>query len=381
MDATTKRLEEMLRVWESYHFTLNALSRIQVVTGRPQTVPLVGPVALWDKLRAHLLKAMDEHNDDVFFDEKVARFILQDDGSNFYTMMPLAFANWMRRSRRIYHIGAELEQLMLMTSLRGITWGDVSLPFEAFAITLEVPISDRHGTEYDCILVDASSKSNTLIYVFSRTIAGTARIDSSTRDQVYRLIRQEKIGKAVKVLKKLHKHKANVGVGRLLSLDITQLSEDIGDITSKVQEISDLNARQELDDAMFINRVVVSLCMYLKSMPPGSDATRERAAHAPRSTSGGSTSADITDEVRVCEVLNIYPLNTQEQRELSQTKLFTVETFRELSAHFRAGHWRRPPGRGDDPTAPKTVHVRPTIVRAEKREHGTLLGGLQQVLN
>lgn len=39
---------------------------------------------------------------------------------------------------------------------------------------------------------------------------------------------------------------------------------------------------------------------------------------------------------------------------------------RELGSHFRSAHWRRPPGKGDDPEASKTVKVRWTLVN-EKR--------------
>jgi hypothetical protein len=48
----------------------------------------------------------------------------------------------------------------------------------------------------------------------------------------------------------------------------------------------------------------------------------------------------------------------------------------ELSCPFREGHWRRPPGKGDDPTAPRTVHVRPCIVRRDRLpKDGGLLPG------
>lgn len=54
-------------------------------------------------------------------------------------------------------------------------------------------------------------------------------------------------------------------------------------------------------------------------------------------------------------------------------------SYHELCAHFRRGHWRRPPGQGDDPTASKTVWVRPTLVRRDRLPEGALPGGSESI--
>ena len=51
----------------------------------------------------------------------------------------------------------------------------------------------------------------------------------------------------------------------------------------------------------------------------------------------------------------------------------------EATPHFRRGYWSRPPGKGHDPLAVKTVWHRPTLVRADLLPDGALPIGSKAV--
>lgn len=82
----------------------------------------------------------------------------------------------------------------------------------------------------------------------------------------------------------------------------------------------------------------------------------------------------MTNDADVCTVSSIYRL-TPEERKLIGDHAVSRRGTVELCAHFRRGHWRRPPGKGDDPTAEKTVWVRPTLVCRDRLAAGSMPGG------
>jgi hypothetical protein len=79
-------------------------------------------------------------------------------------------------------------------------------------------------------------------------------------------------------------------------------------------------------------------------------------------------------------VTSIYKFSPEEQAFLRRRATMSAREYHELQFHFREGHWRRPQGLGHDPFAEKTVHVRPTVVRPDKRVPGTLAGGAEKRL-
>jgi len=138
----------------------------------------------------------------------------------------------------------------------------------------------------------------------------------------------------------------------------------------------DLQARMEEQMAIYnwdsMIRVVVGMCLYLKTLPSGSPHQSE---WRPVPRSGLPDPKAISNEAQVCTVSSCYKLTTQERVMLGLEGTKQEKALYELSCHFRAGHWRRPPGMGSDPTAPKTVHVRPCIVRKDRLQEGELPGG------
>ena len=114
-------------------------------------------------------------------------------------------------------------------------------------------------------------------------------------------------------------------------------------------------------------RIALGLCIYLSTLPSTTPHRSEWQKHR-----GERDRKAITDGAEICTVSSIFKLTTEEKEIVRQMHgRATVE----LSAHFRRGHWRRPPGQGQNPKAMKTVWVRPCLVRKDKLEEGQIVGG------
>ncbi len=132
------------------------------------------------------------------------------------------------------------------------------------------------------------------------------------------------------------------------------------------------NITEKYPEMRIALRLAVGLSLYLKSLPRSSShVSKWHPIRLPRTMSTQS----ITAEAEVCDVTSIYKFTADEQRTLDAIKKGNRPHGFEIRTHFREGHWRRAPGTGSDPTAPKTVHVRPTLVRRDLLSEGELPSG------
>ena len=111
--------------------------------------------------------------------------------------------------------------------------------------------------------------------------------------------------------------------------------------------------------------------MYLKTLTPAQ--YEKYVCHEKVKRSSGLRL--VTNEADICTVQSVCTLTDNERiifRNISNgTKSY------EVSPHYRRGLWRRPPGKGNDLEAEKTVWVRPTLVRADRVLENTLPVGSQ----
>ena len=152
--------------------------------------------------------------------------------------------------------------------------------------------------------------------------------------------------------------------GEIASLEVTGLADHFcRDVPANADPNEDARCDRATIDTLL--RVVVGLVLYLKTLPADS---RHVSPPTQPFRSGLPDRKVITNRWEVCNVTSVIPLTREErvfygiEGNLEQQR----QAKRELSCHFREGHWRRPPGKGDDPTAPRTVHVRPCIVRRDR---------------
>lgn len=127
-------------------------------------------------------------------------------------------------------------------------------------------------------------------------------------------------------------------------------------------------------NSKIIFRIVFGLLLYLQSRPAEELMPKGWVKSVFERTIGRNNLIRLPSEV--CEVRSIYQLSDIERKAIKPL-LRGIHT--ELGVHYREGHWRRPPGKGQDPNYPKTVWVRPTIVRSDKLADGGLPGGCTKI--
>src|SRR3989344_844717 len=151
MAYLVERLEKCLRAWEDYWFLIEAANTILTATGKPLLCPNERAVVRWSSFRKKLLKARQQPFDLLnFLAPRDKKF-----DNNLLAGFALPISQWCFNSRRVYHITEELQAVLNATSLEGVTWQDVSLPFFAYAIKLERPVVDIEGDYFDFIMVTA----------------------------------------------------------------------------------------------------------------------------------------------------------------------------------------------------------------------------------
>lgn len=103
---------------------------------------------------------------------------------------------------------------------------------------------------------------------------------------------------------------------------------------------------KEWDQAVHI---AMAMCLYLLSLPA-------KARKQPDERQAGKTSMPPMAVGRDATIQTVaFPEHLSQ--DLRET-LRDVRQGREISAHFRTSHFRRAPGKANDPDAPKTVFVR-----------------------
>lgn len=396
---TVHRLEQALCLWEEMCMTMNVGARMLVALGRKTEIPLTGPVVHWREFRRYLLHALehDSFDESRFVGNVGVQHLTRLSGS-FLVYLPLAIWSWTRSSRRVYHLSEELQHLLHITSLDGVTWGDVSWPFASFGIMLDSPIPDNKGNRYDFILVsnEIDSEDNRRkigIRLFNVEYDNWRFLPRDEQNKILLAADRKQWDKVRLWIEKVSERSQSVTSGEKEGIECSVFHIDPEQHASAlitdtiVADLVELSEQKWLDDTLgrqqanlshwdVAARLVVGLCLYLKMLPQDSEHV------SPWKKVERKMSLDplaVTKEAEVCTITSIHKL-TQEEHELISGSVVSARAYHELRAHFRQGHWRRKPGAGNDPTAPKVVMVRPTIVRRDRLQSGALPGGTEQIL-
>jgi len=156
MAYLVERLEKCLRAWEDWWFLLGVMNDVMVADRRPPVYPNENAVLHWHQFRKRLLSLGQEQIDIERFLPPKHKSFENSTLANF--AVPLS--QWCLNSRRIYNLTEELQVILDATSLEGVTWQDVCLPFPAFAIKLDRPMIDVEGTRFDFIMVTTFNVTN-----------------------------------------------------------------------------------------------------------------------------------------------------------------------------------------------------------------------------
>lgn len=391
--ATTRilveRLEQMLNLWEDFHFFLEVCKSL-VAQGADLTPKYyAGAIEYAESLRGALLRIVSGRESIETIRGRYVKAGLIE-GYPELAILPIGLIFWTVYSRRVFHVSNDVQLLLNTTSLERVRWGDVSRPFPAFFISLAIPLTDKRGIKFDSMLVGfmkdgPSGTPYTLFFLLSDQLESYKPLAYFTKQEIRADLRRRRQASAKKFAEEFAlRGLTDVAESRYFEAFQVYIRDEDELITSSIGKMVDgyevLFAEARVNDFPVPDlniirdmaaRIGIGLCLYLDTVPPAS-SLRRSTWQQPRNRNKLDGRA-ITNGADVCTVLSVQSLTREEGRILGKT--LDTQTAREVCAHFRRGHWRRPPGQGEDPTAPRVVHVRPTLVRRDRLQDGMLPGG------
>ncbi len=387
------RLEQALLLVEETAQDFRAIWQIQFNEGKVTPGPN-GLAVNQRKFRNYLLSLKDEANSPDF--QISEDFLFPDMADEYFgaiTGINIDLANWMAKSRRVYSLSATMAAQLALTPVDNVTWADVRLPFDAFAISLEEPITTRSGKIFDFVIVAKIKVDGQEYLVFdllSPELRHFRRQSAYERKLIERLIKRKEYYRA---LQKIDSHRQSI----LRSLDNTEINSrfliatdmlgnqpihaslallfniskaSMSEVRSIPRRSADPEEFTEWDEAA---NIVCGLCLYLAQNSryiPYPD--QKPSADYQPFRSGRPDYSAVSSVEDICSVANETVLTVSE---MNIIRMAQGRTF-EMSPHFRRGHWRTTLVDGEK----KITWIHPTLVRADRLLPGTLPGGLVQKL-
>jgi len=389
--VTVQRLEQFLQSYDELMWAAGVIAKGQKNAGHQPEFPLSGPVLHHKELRKHLLQIKDvgEFDGKRFFLElpTFSEGILETKNQSLDTAILGSFllAGWTTESRRVYHMDPDLQALLGATSIESVETNDISLPFGCFGISLERPIKAKdEEREFDFILygrtpyVDAATRGGMIlptIMLFSTQLGHWHPV--SCRAQVDRKVSRGKLGDAWALVERHNVIARNARQLYRLSGYEEGSEGTVGDIVESIER-SIVYGASAVAQAW---RIVYGLSLYLQTLPKESPKVSPWApvVRSEKTRNTPDLSA-ITDESQVCTVSSIRTLAPDEREMLFQQVSGHAHGY-EMRAHFRMGHWRRPPRTAHNAEQSKTVWVQPTIVRRDRLPEGAVPAGSEVILH
>ena len=300
-------------------------------------------------------------------------------------LFPYLLGRWCQSSRRMYYLSDDLVNLLDATSLKGVCLGDIKLPFDSFVLTLETPLRLEENVLADCILLSDPFELLGRICVFNQSLREQKPFDREYRARMDKSVRQGNHDKLLQLVGRRAEKFENLAARSRMYWDCKSLPSE-GNENRQEWLIEDLlgplstHSNEQLRKWSKIFRVIMGFCLYLRSTDAKqgvlSSPERIQSNVGPEIRKGGKALLDSAEVLHVQSVVKL----SMSQRNALREGLSDEASGRSVSTHFRRGFWRRPKGMGNDPTAEKTMWVRPTIVCRDKLPEGAIPLGAGQVL-
>jgi hypothetical protein len=364
-------LDTILKFQEDASFEYECMQHVSKATGFKQDpIAEMRPASHWRDLRDHLMRAQE--HDSVLDKERFLGSERLPANPTHDVSFPYVLWHWSKHSRRVFQMDTDLQALLRhVTVHRTISSGEIMLPFDAFMLALPEPITASHPHQdvlkrFRSLLIvhvpvadSYDGRERIAVMLFSEVWRGYKPLNGHDRDVIRTSIRKRNWLKVMRAL-------------RTTAATALMASEMVFFTIAWEDFIALAAGRHEEEvDPVFaeIARLLVGFILYLSMLPPGSP---HRSDWEKPANPGKPDPRSITDGAEICTVASIHRLTPEEQeRFLSES----VTTGREVSAHFRRGHFRKAPGTGHDPDAPRIVMVKPTIVRRDRLRPGEVVGG------
>lgn len=361
-------LEGYLSFWEDTMFVLNILQKFD---GLPP-VPAFENAARFRHVLLGSYRQLETDLDSFYSHSQRNIENLGDDSDLLEycrqcSSTPFEILDWTRSSRRVFKLGAEMQHAFEHISAADVARDDIVWPFDAFLLELSAAISvvTPTGQRYtgSNILV---SQPFRYVADFRDTSLGHLPVTAITllNDGFvqYKPLNAEEKRVALSSMMSPHPTKALKFIinkaGRILKSGERLCKEMLLVPTFGPESVQDYFNDQGITDPVGqkMLRLVMNLCLYLEAIENTQDVVRHGLPHKP---TRGQPINVITDGTRVCEVANVHSLQS-----LAATNR-PGAGHKITEPHWRRRHNRRPPGSGADPSAEKTVRVKPTLVRPD----------------
>ena len=347
-------------------------------------IPVDGPLLHAHTLRRHILSSeVNELDYDKFmFGSKPGFAEKWQNYSVSYFHFPAFLFEWCRNSRRIYRLSDELTDLLSVTTVDDIKWSELRFPFSSFIIELENGFTDKKGMVHNFLmvtLVQERDQRKLVITSIARHGQLFPILPKGKLAEARRLLLAGKWIKAYYAAEDLNKYADNSSTmftaPLFVSDDLTigEMVKNMKDYLAENTKNGDVPEFGAIDISVRLMRIVIGFALYLRTQ--SSDSPHVSEWTPVKSPSKDPTA--ITGEMFICAVTSSHKITPEEHADIKEYLAGTHKGY-ELRAHFREGHWRRPPGKGNDPTAEKTVWVRGCIVRRDRLEKDSLPVGAEQ---
>jgi hypothetical protein len=381
--VATRTLETLVSMWED-HWFIERLRSLAMVKGGQEQEPthnLKGAIAHAHQFRRFLLEKPHGRTALRLDDFLPPYSDRASDGVESFFYLPVPISGWCWSSRRVYRLSAELQAVLLSTALSNLTWADVRLPFDYYMVELATPLMISTGSLCRVVLVSqiARPDGTTTVMLDAYTdLSGYTPLGPIKKQSLQRLLQRGELTRlhqqlmpawdSLKVLEQCVRYAYAVVPGQHILEAPTNLYPDENAATARSSYIrykdepNSETKQMAIQSAVDLTRLAIGLAVYLQMLPVGS--THLQSARRPqRQKSFGRA---ITDGAELFEVTSSIQLTHDEHVLTGIAGTREERAHLEMSCHFREGYWRRRRGHGHDPSAPKVVHVRPTIVRRDR---------------
>lgn len=354
----------------------------------------------WHNFRTYILNG--EHPDKVDDNEFQDSFCFPEDSFlrkdfSFFMNLPVTTYQWMHLSRAVFHITKELQYLLDGTLLGNVKWSDIKFPFDSFVITLDDPIviarhPDIHKST--CIMFSIDSGDNMAEFrIFSTT--QELPITAKNSENMYDHLRKKNVNALYgdiytsRILGRLCKEfKSCSKTGLHFFIDTSKVADD--SVTSSMASLLDKSGYskyvpstdkglENMELSQRVLQIVCGLCLYLQTIPATSTQrnTSQEWMNVPKK--GRVSNNAITNTAKICTVKNVHTISSEEKKALKEIER-SYKTGSEKSTHFRRGTWCRKRGAGNDPNAPRVKWRKPTIVRPDRLDKGSIVVGQRVIV-
>jgi hypothetical protein len=388
------RLEQALCLWEDFWFMQYYSRMIGEKLGEDLSrFPDDGPIENFQDLRGYLLSfAKGQQFDmDKYIPTGPAKAV-----TNFFATLPISLGCWTACSRRVFHLSKEFIAFLEETSLEGIRWQDINLPFESFGVTLEEPIPDNRGTFHDMFVVSTfgvqDKKNDRMRNIFNvrlfpsilgeyKPISRLAKMQvrQCARNKKWRQLfrRLEDITRSFEsILRQSNSPAILVDINDYLDEPIGPMEKLAGAQVFRCKESQKDYGMSQINQAV---EILCKLCLYLDALPPqeSPDKTEKPQIFNPKKKEGFDKTA-IVDSSEIFVIKSVHPIIAESAGNDSNGK--RKKGGYEVRAHWRRAHLRRKKGEGKNPEAKKTVKVRACLVRGESLPEKSLPSGSESIV-